>query len=120
MACLWRCSPGFSVSMIVLVENMCIMLISTGGFDLVLVNVYLKSDIWETHTLADYLENLNKMENILRDFSFDSIFFIGDFNADPFLGRSWHNLKHFMQCNSLKCYDVDQLPDDTFTFIKLW
>ena len=77
MACLWRCNPEFSVSKIVLVENMCIMLISTGGFDLVLVNVYLKSDIWETHTLADYLENLNKMENILRDFSFDSIFFIG-------------------------------------------
>ena len=23
-----------------------------------------------------------------------------------------------MQCNSLKCYDVDQLPDDTFTFIS--
>ena len=94
------------------------MLISTGGFDLVPVNSYQKSDIWETQTLTDYLENLNKMENILRDFSFDSIFFIGDFNADPFLGRSWHNLKNFMQCNSLKCYDVDQLPDDTFTFIS--
>ena len=83
-----------------------------------MVNVYLHSDTWEVRTQAEYIENLNKMENILSDYVFDQIYFIGDFNADPFIGRAWQNLNEFIVQNNLKCYDVDSLNCNTITFIS--
>lgn len=46
-----------------------------------------------------------------------TIYFIGDFNADPHSGRAWLNLSNFMRRNSLKCFDVDSLDANSFTFV---
>ena len=118
LACLWRRDSCFIIDKVIINQNMCIMCISTGNFKTVLVNVYLNSDVWETRTQAQYLESLNKMESILADYVFDQIYYIGDFNADPFIGRAWKNLKEFMVRNAIKCYDVDSLSNNTITFIS--
>ena len=116
MACLWRNGSHFKVDKIVLDRNICIFSISVMNLKIVLVNVYLNSDVWESATLAKYLESLSRLETILSDFEYDSIHFIGDFNADPFTGRAWGNLKNFMERNSLACFDFNVLSPDTFTF----
>ena len=59
---------------------------------------------------------LNKLETILSDFNYNCIFYLRDFNADPFLGRAWGNLQEFMLRNSLVCFDYENLSSDTFTF----
>ena len=118
MACLWRRGGHFSVNKVVLERNICVFSISIANYNVVLVNVYLNSDIWEVSTLTEYLENLSRLENILSDFTYDCILFVGDFNADPFTGRSWGNLSDFMGRNSLSCFDYEVLKRDTFTFIN--
>ena len=118
MGCLWRREADFAIDKVVLDQNMCILCLSYGNSKTVLVNVYLNSDVWEIRTQTEYLENLNKMENILSDYVFDQIYFMGDFNADPFIGRAWGNLKEFMIRNTIRCFDVDSLSTDTITFVS--
>ena len=89
MGCLWRREADFAIDKVVLDQNMCILCLSYGNSKNILVNVYLNSDVWEIRTQTEYLENLNKMENILSDYVFDQIYFTGDFNSDPFIGRAW-------------------------------
>ena len=57
------------------------------------------------------------MKKLLKKERNDSIYFVGDFNADPHSGRAWRNLTRFRDENNLKCFDVDMLPNDTYTFI---
>ena len=40
---------------------------------------------------------------------YDSIILVGDFNADPFIGRAWETLKQFMNQNNLHCVDYNKL-----------
>lgn len=116
MACLWRTDSCFHVNKIVLDRNISIFCIIVGNCKIVLIIVYLNSDIWETATLTEYLKTLNRLETVLSDFEYDCIYYIGGFNADPFTGRAWHNLQEFMQRNSLRCSDFESLESHTFTF----
>ena len=52
----------------------------------------------------------------MSDFKFDCVYFMGDFNADPFSGRAWQNLSDFFNRNNLDCFDFNILERDTFTF----
>ena len=45
--------------------------------------------------MNDYLESLIRLEILIESLKFDSIFFIGDFNADPLCERAFGNLKDF-------------------------
>ena len=77
----------------------------------------MNSDVWEITTLDKYLHTLSLLESILIDFNFDAVYFIGDFNADPSHGRAWRNLTDFNNRNNLTCYDVNELCNDSYTFI---
>ena len=116
IACLWRKNSVFNVDKIVLDENIIIMCISIGDFKILFINLYLNSDLLDSITLNNYLNNLNKLESILGDYDYDCIYFVGDFNADPFVGRAWKNLTDFRLHNNLKCFDFDALDRNTFTF----
>ena len=119
MACLWRAGSPFHIDEVLLLdENICVLTIVVGDFRIVLVNLYFRSDIWEIETLSEYLDNLSKLDNILVDYNFNAIYFIGDFNADPFRGRAWNTLQGFMMRNSLKCFDYEILDPDTITFLS--
>lgn len=117
MAVLWRRNSNFTIKKVSLEKNFMMIKVRVSDKDILLVNVYLNSDIWEIETLNKYLESLSKLESLLDDEKFDSIYFTGDFNADPVSGRAWQNLSNFMNNNHLKCFDVEELPQDTFTFI---
>ena len=116
MACLWRVGSLFNLDKVIIDSNLCILCITVGDLKIVLVNVYLNSDVWEIETQAKYLENLMKLEDILSDYCFNSIYFIGDFNADPMHGRAWNALTEFMLRNNLTCFDVAMLDKNTITF----
>ena len=62
------------------------------------------------------MKNLSKLEGILVDFDFNGIYFMGDFNADPFRGRAWNILHEFMVQNNLECFDFKLLGPNTITF----
>ena len=68
--------------------------------------------------LDAYLNGLSELENIIVSMKFDSIYFVGDFNADPFIGRAWENLSNFRKRNNRTCFDKEMLNDDSFTFIS--
>ena len=116
IACLWRSGSSFNIDKIVLEKNICILCITVGTFKIVLVNLYFNSVLWEMETQTEYLENLSKLEGILADFNFNAIYFMGDFNADPFRGRAWDILHEFMVQNNLECFDFKLLGPNTITF----
>ena len=118
LACLWRKDSLFRVVKITIEKDFIILSLEIDSLIIVLVNVYIRSDIWETQTLNNYLESLCQLGNIISSTKFDSIFFMGDFNADPFSGRAWNNLSVFKNHNNLKCFDFDALDKDTFTFMS--
>ena len=109
LACLWLKDAPFKVEKVIIEKNFVIMSLIINSVVIVFVNVYIRSDIWEIRTLNDYLESLNELENVIGTMRFDSIFFIGDFNADPSSGRAWGNLMNFINRNSLRCFDVDEI-----------
>ena len=57
------------------------------------------------------------MEGYINDVKHDNIFLAGDFNAYPFSGRAWRNLSDFMVTDSLKCFDVTLLEDNSCSFV---
>ena len=116
IACLWRHGSHFTVDQIILEKNICVLIIIVGNFKLALVNLYFKSVLWEIETQTEYLENLTKLEGILADYNFNAIYFMGDFNADPFGGKAWNALLDFMARNDLECFDFTLLANDTITF----
>ena len=118
LAVLWKKNSLFKVNGIVLENNFIIFNILLNGIQILLVNVFLNSDIWEVATLEKYLQSLSLLENIIEEMNHDSVYFIGDFNADPFSGRAWGNLNHFIDENNLICFDFYALPNDTYTFIS--
>ena len=117
LAVMWKSSGKFKIKKVVFENNFIIFNIIVGRESIVLVNTYLNSDLWEAVTLNKYLESLSKLEDILDNFAFNSVIYIGDFNADPSSGRAWGNLSTFMQRNDLKCFDVEVLPPDSITFV---
>ena len=108
----------FKVNGIVLENYFIIFNIVLNGIQILLVNIYLNSDIWEVATLEKYLRSLSLLENIIEEMNQDSVYFIRDFNADPFSGRAWGNLNNFIGKNNLICFDFYALPNDTYTFIS--
>ena len=118
LACLWRKDSHFTVDKIITTANYIVMSLMFGSLTLAMVNVYLRSDIWEVRTLNAYLDALSELENIINSMRFDSIYLVGDFNADPFIGRAWGNLVNFIERNNLKCFDKELMDDDSFTFVS--
>ena len=118
MVCLWRTSAVFNIDKVILEKNICVLCLGINTKKILLVNVYLNSVSWESATLANYLESLSRLEEILSDFNFDGVYLLGDFNADPFSGRAWHSLNDFMTRNYLKCFDYEVLDHSTFTFMS--
>ena len=118
LACLWKRSALFKVQKVIIEKSFIVMSLLINGLTIVFVNVYIKSDLGEVRTLNDYLELLIRLEILIESLKFDSTIFICDFNADPLRGRAFGNSKDFISRNDLRCFDVDILDEDTFTFLS--
>ena len=75
--------------------------------NIVFINVHIRSDLGDPYTQAEYIINLFKIEAIINDINYDSIYILGDWNADPYFGRAWKNLSDFIQRNNLICIDIN-------------
>ena len=117
LALLWRKDLHLNINIISTEKNFLIFNVNINGFNVVFINVYLNSDLWKVSTQEQYLEDLGKLDWYIHDLQYDNIFLLGDFNADPFSGRAWTNLSDFIINNSLKCFDVTQLNNDSCTFV---
>ena len=118
LACLWYREAPFIINSIEITKDYIVLSITHNNNVIVIVNVYVRSDICEARTLDDYLNTLSKLHNIIIDKSFDSIYFIRDFIADPSSGRAWQNLYNFSTSNNLECFDFNMLEESTFTFLS--
>ena len=118
LACIWKKNAPFKVDKIILQDNLIGIRLMLGNHSILLVNVYVRSVSWEISTVDAYLEYLNQLESLMANTQFECIYFIGDFNADPFTGRSWNYLSDFMTRSSLECFDFSILDSSTFTFIS--
>lgn len=117
MAILFKKQSNFKVTDCFIESNYMAFNIHANNTNILLVNVYLNSDIWEAVTLQRYLQTLSELGSLINNNNYDAIYFIGDFNADPHSGRAWRSLSSFMMENNLTCFDVAQLASDTCTFI---
>ena len=117
MACLWRKKLGITIVNIIVEAYFIILVIRIGNKQIVMINVYLRSDCGDAASLENYIRSLNCVEQTISDINFDSIYILGDFNADPFSGRAWRSLSNFIDRNSLSCFDVNILSDNTHTYI---
>ena len=55
---------------------------------------------------------------MLHAIDYESLYILGDFNADPSGSRSWNNLMDFVIRNNLTCIDTILLDNNRFTFIS--
>ena len=117
LAVLWKKDSYFKIKEISLRNNFIFLNINIGNLNCVLVNVYLHSVSWDLTSVDNYLESLSELKDFMDSNVYDSIYFFGDFNADPFSGRAWQHLEDFCSQNSLRCYDFDLLDEDSYTFI---
>ena len=118
LACLWKRNAYFTINDVILEDKFVGLVLNIQDKNILLVNVYIKSDLWETGTHDAYLDYLSQLEHLIISHQFDGIYFLGDFNADPFSGRAWGNLCNFLSRNSLECFDFKLLDSSSFTFVS--
>ena len=119
LACLWRSDATFSVNVLDISLDYIALKLKFNNTSIILVNVYLRSDLGDPVSLEKFISGLIQLENILNDYDCENIFYCGDFNTDPFIGgRSWSNLKNFIERNDLNCYDINILGEDTITHMN--
>ena len=118
LACLVRKTLSCNFNVVTCDDDFMIIDVNFQSFKLTLVNAYIRSDLGDAVSHANYLDNLYKLETILDEHSYDNILVLGDFNADPFYGRAWHSLENFIARNHFRCYDKDLLPQDSSTYIS--
>lgn len=103
--------------LIIFLSERCFFNILVNGYYLTFINVYLNSGLCKVNTQEQYFEDLAKLEWYVNDLNYDYILSTGAFNADFFSGRAWVNSSNFIIDNSLKCFDVAQVHNDTFAFV---
>ena len=117
MACIWKKDSTFKVKLAYSDSDCMVIEVINDNIKCVFVNVYIRSNLGDPVSLNNYLENLSKLEEILNDYPDTSVFYIGDFNSDPF-NISWNNLNNFITRNNLICYDLNMLDISTCTYVS--
>lgn len=117
LVCIWRKDLPFTITVLAQEKFLIAIQVTLGDLKIILINVYMNSVTWEAKSMDEYLYRLQSLEYILSNNVFNSVYFLGDFNADPFMGRAWNQLVNFCDLNSLSCIDYNIMDSNTFTFI---
>ena len=115
LACIFK--SNIPVKLVGSTNDIMIISITINNTKLILVNAYLRSVLGDPITIAEYTNTLHQLDQMLSEIEYDSIFLLGDWNADPMSGQAWRLLFDFMVRNKYVCFDRDYLPPETFTFI---
>ena len=118
LVCFYKDVDKFNVELMKYTDDIMIVRVTIDDIKICFVNVYIRSDLGDPTSLSSYLEQLNNIDFMLSEIDYDSVYLVGDFNADPVGGRSWNNLEEFMNRNSFTCFDAESLNSDTFTYIS--
>ena len=119
ISCLYRNNiNNLNVKLIKNTNDFMVLQVTYESISFIFVNVYIRSDLGDPASLALYLENLSIIEFLLEDIDYESIFLLGDFNADPFSGRAWDNLKDFFETHQLECFDFNNLRNSDYTYMS--
>ena len=111
-------NSNFDIKIVLIENDLIVVDVIVKDRKITLINTYIRSDLGDPESHSNYLESLFNLENILEDHDSQNILLVGDFNADPLHGRAWHNLNDFMTRNSMRCYDYQSLPVDSFSYVS--
>ena len=117
LACIWKKDLPFEIKVLILDKDYIALQLSVGDLRILLINVYMRSVTWEGKTLDEYLQGLHALEYVLINYDLNSVYILGDFNADPFMSRAWNHFNHFCEKNYLSCMDFKLMDSSSFTFI---
>lgn len=97
--------------------RICAIKIATGDNTVVVMSVYLPTNSVEN--LLEFSSCLSTVNAIIDEYGIESVFILGDFNADPG-GLFYGELAGMCREQQWSCVDVDMLGCDsgTFTFIS--
>ena len=118
LACLYKKSPCFKLDILHFSDNFMVVSLNTGDKLITLVNLYIRSDLGDSVSMNAYLATLHDIQAFLDDNYFKSIYLCGDFNADVRANRAWEHVLEFMKRNNFICYDLNMLPDDSYSYIS--
>ena len=95
LACLHKANAPFNVKFIFSTRNFIVLELTINNIQITLVNVYLRCDLGDPVSLEQYLHTLNELEEILINYKCNNVIYLGDFNSDPYFGRSLVNFNDF-------------------------
>ena len=118
LACLYRKNSHFGIEVVKLDDRFMIINCKVGNKNIILVNVYMPYDDHGPDFTANYLHILADVETVLDNIMYDALYLCGDFNADPFGSRAWSYVTNFSNDLDLRCFDVESLNANSFTYIS--
>ena len=116
VAIFWRKCFTSSVTPILIDDRVIGLCLNSDTVKILLLNVYLPCDKQNLEAIHEYRSALANLKCIINEQNIDHVLLIGDFNADPFKGRFWDELKRFTNEMSLMILN-EELPSDTFTYL---
>lgn len=116
VAIFWRKCFTSDVTPILIDDRMIALCLNSDTVKILLLNVYLPCDKQNSEAFHEYRSALAKLKCIIDEQNIDHVLLMGDFNADPFKGRFWGELKRFTNEMSLMILN-EVLPNDTFTYL---
>ena len=117
LACLFKKEIQLDVDIILSNDDFMMTDITISDIKITFLNCYVRSNLGDPESHNQYLNNLYQMESMIEQHNNDNFITVGDFNADPFYGRTWYDMKNFIDRNNLTCFDKELLPSDSFTYI---
>lgn len=118
VALLWNTSVFQNVSVIQCSNNrVCAIKIETGNRSIIVISVYMPVNALVN--LPDFTNCLGAVSAIISEQNVDSVFILGDFNADP-QEVFFNELNDFCKEQHWSCADINilGLNSDTYTFIS--
>ena len=86
--------------------------------DYLLINTYLPCDTRSCDALINYKNAIAELNTLIDTENINKVIIAGDLNADPFKGRFFRELEHFVNWKKFVMVDRNCLPLNSFTYIS--
>ena len=69
LACIWNRNKLFDIRVLQMSDNYIVLKLTYGKIEIILVNVYLRSNLGTPDSKADYLNAIGELEELLNDYN---------------------------------------------------
>ena len=114
----WRISLNDIIKSTPYTDNIMGVKIGNSNFSILLLNVYMPHDDRSALSLLDFRDVCAQLHDIALSETVEKVIIVGDFNADPFKGRFWNELKHFVDELNFIIADYNVLPTESFSYLS--